>query len=58
MTSTQIMSKICKNMIPIASSGLDLRINRTTFIGLLGLEVLKRAAVSGLDWCLRSRGIC
>ena len=36
-------------MIPKASSGLDLRMNLTTFIGLLGLEVLKRAAVSGLD---------
>ena len=51
------MSKICRNMIPIANSGLDLRINRTTFMGLLGLEVLNRAAVSGLDWCLLSRGI-
>ena len=51
------MSSICRNIIPMASKGLAFSTNLTTFMGLFGLDILKRDAVSGLERCLLSRGI-
>ena len=56
--TTKNINKICTKISRMAMKGLALRSSLITLEILFGLDLLKRAAVSGLEWCLRSRGMC
>lgn len=57
-TIAHMMRTICTHKINRLISGLDRSRNLSTLKGLFGFPRLKRAAVSGLDRCRRSLGMC